>query len=148
MRTPLIFILLFTLFAGCETYSERDMAQFDKDIRAYLKKKGKKCQRTPSGLYYTIINPGEGEYIRYKDIVSFTYTGKFLNGETFDVQKKPVEFEVSKLILGWKEIMFELKPGAKVFMILPPQLAYGDRKLDDIPPHSTLIYDMEIIGVK
>ena len=148
MRTSLIFILLLSIFTGCQTYSENDMNTFDKDIRAYLKKHDKKCQRTPSGLYYTIINPGEGEYIRYKDIVTFTYTGKFLTGETFDAQKKPVEFEVSKLILGWKEIMFELKPGAKVFMVLPPQLAYGDRKLDDIPPHSTLIYEMEIIVVK
>ena len=148
MRTPLILILLLSIFAGCQTYSENDKAKFDKDIRAYLKKQNKKCQRTPSGLYYTIIHPGEGEFIRYKDIVSFTYTGKFLSGETFDVQKKPVEFEVSKLILGWKEVMFELKPGAKVFMVLPPQLAYGDRKLNDIPPHSTLVYEMEIIGVK
>jgi FKBP-type peptidyl-prolyl cis-trans isomerase FkpA len=148
MKKLLAFILLITVFTGCQTYSENDKAKFDKDIRAYLKKQNKKCQRTPSGLYYTIIHPGEGEFIRYKDIVSFTYTGKFLSGETFDVQKKPVEFEVSKLILGWKEVMFELKPGAKVFMVLPPQLAYGDRKLDDIPPHSTLVYEMEIIGVK
>ena len=148
MRNLLAFIVLIIVFTGCETYSENDKAKFDKDIRAYLKKKDKKCQRTPSGLYYTIITPGEGEYIRYKDIVSFSYTGKFLSGKIFDVQKNPVEFEVSKLILGWKEVMFELKPGAKVFMVLPPQLAYGERKLDDIPPHSILVYEMEIIGVK
>lgn len=148
MRNPLLLLLLIVAFAGCQTYSENDKAKFDKEIRAYLKKHDKKCQSTPSGLYYTILNPGEGEFIGYKDMVSFTYTGKFLTGETFDKQKEPVEFEVSQLILGWKEIMFELKPGAKVFMVLPPQLAYGDRKLDDIPPHSILIYDMEIIGVK
>lgn len=144
----LSFLLLCLSLVGCQTYSEQDKDKFDKEIAAYLKKKNIDCEKSPSGLYYKIIEPGEGENIRFQDVVSFSYKGSFLNGEVFDNEKKPVEFEVKDLIGAWKEIMLELKPGAKAFLVAPPYLGYGDRKLDDIPANSILVFDMEIHGVK
>ena len=44
--------------------------------------------------------------------------------------------------------MLELKPGAKAFLVAPPTLGYGDRDLEDIPPNSILVFEMEIKGVK
>ena len=145
-----LFPLIVLLFAvtSCKTYTEKDKQTFDQQIKEYLAKKGIECTRSDSGLYYKILEPGEGENIRFQDVVSFSYKGSFLSGEVFDEEKKPIEFAVKDLIGAWKEIMLELKPGAKAFLIAPPHLGYGDRKLDDIPPNSILVYELEIEAVK
>lgn len=143
---PLLLVLL--AFTSCKTYSEEDKKSFDQQIKEYLSKKNIECSRSDSGLYYKILEPGEGENIRFQDVVSFSYKGSFLSGEVFDEEKKPVEFAVKDLIGAWKEIMLELKPGAKAYLIAPPHLGYGDRKLDDIPPNSILVYELEIHAVK
>jgi FKBP-type peptidyl-prolyl cis-trans isomerase len=145
-----LFPLIILLFAvtSCKTYTEEDKKTFDQQIKEYIAKKGIECTRSDSGLYYKILEPGEGEYIRFQDVVSFSYKGSFLSGEVFDEEKKPIEFAVKDLIGAWKEIMLELKPGAKAFLIAPPHLGYGDRKLDDIPPNSILVYELEIEAVK
>lgn len=148
MKYLSLFLLLSLLF-GCKTYTEEDKKSFDEQIKSYLAKKNIKCQKTSSGLYYKIIEPGEGELIKFTDVVSFTYKGYFMNGTVFDEQsKKPVEFEVGQLIGAWKEIMLLLKPGGKAFLVAPPSLGYGDRELEDIPPHSILVFEMEVVSVK
>jgi FKBP-type peptidyl-prolyl cis-trans isomerase len=145
----LTFLLLFPiLISSCQTYNDQDKQQFDKKIQAYLKKKKISCTKSDSGLYYKILEPGNGEYIKFQDEVSFTYHGTLIDGTVFDDQKKPVSFNVRDLIAAWKEIMLELKPGAKAFLVAPPQLGYGDHQLDDIPQHSILIYNIEIKDVK
>lgn len=133
---------------GCSTYNEDEIDSFDKQIRKYLNDKNIDCQRSNSGLYYKIIEPGKGDLIKYTDHVSFTYKGEFLDGKIFDNETKPVEFEVKQLIGAWKEIMIELKPGGKAFLVAPPQLGYGDRELDDIPANSILVYNLEVHEVK
>ena len=148
MKNLLYFLLLIIALSSCKTYSDDDKKTFDQQIKEYLTKKRIKCLRTDSGLYYKIIEPGKGEKIRFLDIVSFSYKGSLLNGEVFDNQKEPVEFEVKELIGAWKEIMLELKPGSKAYLVAPPHLGYGDRKLDDIPANSILVFELSIAKVK
>lgn len=148
MNKLLLFFSLILGLASCKTYSDDDLKSFDKEIRAYLKKKNIQCEKTETGLYYKIIEPGEGEFIRFQDVVSFTYKGSFLNGEVFDNQMQAVEFPVKQMIGAWKEIMLELKPGAKAFLVAPPSLGYGSNELDDIPPNSILVFELEIKNVK
>lgn len=140
-------IIMFLLLASCATYSDDELNGFDDKIKSYLKKKDIDCKKSASGLYYKIIEEGDGDYIRYKDQVRFTYKGEFPDGKIFDEQKEPVEFEASTLISGWKEIMLELKPGGKAFLVVPPQLGYGTKQLDDIPKNSILIYELEVVEV-
>jgi FKBP-type peptidyl-prolyl cis-trans isomerase FkpA len=52
------------------------------------------------------------------------------------------------LIEGWKEGMMYLKPGGKIKLIVPPYLGYGDYKLEKVPPHSILYFEIEVIDVK
>ena len=149
MKTIFSLLLLGLSLSSCgDTYSEDQIKGFDSKIASYIKKNNIECQKSSSGLYFKIIEEGEGRNIQYSDIVSFKYTGRLLNGKLFDDRKDPVKFEVSKLIGCWKEIMLNLKPGGKAYLISPPQLGYGTHKLDDIPKNSILIFEMEVVGVE
>jgi FKBP-type peptidyl-prolyl cis-trans isomerase FkpA len=143
------FAIITLFLVGCKTYSEEDKSKFDQKIEKFIAKSDIKYERSESGLYYYIENVGDGEFIKFNDEVSFTYTGKLLSGKTFDGMHKrtPITFEVSKLIEGWKEAFMYLKKGGKAKLIIPPTLGYGDNNLPDIPPHSILVFDIEIIDV-
>lgn len=145
----LIALVSIVFLSSCgATYSEEDKLNFDTQIETYLKKKNKECERSSSGLYYKIIEQGEGRKIKYSDKVSFTYKGELLDGTVFDRRTKPVEFDVSVLIAAWKEIMLELNEGGKAFLVAPPHLGYGTHELDDIPANSILVFTMEVEEVK
>lgn len=142
-----LFIGLF-LLSACKTYNDNDLKKFDQQIQTYIKKKKLSMKTTSSGLYYHIEKEGDGRFIQYTDRVSFTYQGKLLDGSVFDNQTEPVTFNVKELIGAWKEILLYLKPGGKATLICPPQLGYGDRKLDDIPANSCLYYEIEVRTVE
>jgi FKBP-type peptidyl-prolyl cis-trans isomerase FkpA len=147
MRYLFIAIIAFVIQSCGDTYSTEDKTTFDKQIETYLTEKGIKCERSTSGLYYKIIEKGEGRNVIYKDRVSFNYTGEFLDGTVFDEQKEPVKFQVRQLIGAWKEIMLELKKGSTVFLVAPPFLGYGAHELEAIPPHSILVFNMEVTDI-
>lgn len=141
-----IFLLLIslTLFASCKTYSEDEIAQFDKEIKAYIAKNKLQLTESESGLYYRIDEIGDGEFIQAKDSIFVAYKGYLLDGTVFDYHKKAIGFRVDNLIAGWKEVLYKMKMGGKAFLIVPPQLGYGDRKMDDIPENSILVYSLSV----
>lgn len=144
-----LFLPLTLLFFSCKTYNEEDKASFDDKINAYIEQEHiEGMVRSESGLYFKIIEPGEDRKIRYDDEVKFRYKGTLIDGAVFDDQTEDgQQFKVRELIPAWKEIMLELGKGAKVQLIAPPQLGYGDHDLEKIPKHSILIYELEIIEV-
>lgn len=145
----IVLTLLGLLFlAGCSTYSEEDKLSFDDQIENYLRENNKACERSSSGLYYSILEQGEGRKIKYGDRVSFTYKGELLDGTVFDNQSKPIEFDVDILIAAWKETMLMLNEGGKAFIVSPPHLGYGTHELEDIPPNSILVYTLKVELVK
>lgn len=147
-----IFSFCFLFIIGsCKTYSDEDKSTFNQKIESYIQKHHLNgFKQSDSGLYYHIIEEGDGEYIKLTDEVAFTYEGKLLNGEVFDGQNKrnPVKFYVSALIEGWKETMLYLKKGGKAKIIVPPQLGYGDYDLEKIPANSILYFTIEVKDVK
>lgn len=148
MKLLTVFLALL-LLGSCKTYSDDQLKSFDKEIEAYLKQENKRCEKSPSGLYYTIIEPGKGDKIKYGDLVTFNYKGELLDGTVFDDQREePVEFFVKDLIGSWKEIMLMLRKGGKAYLVAPPQLAYGTHDLDDIPKNSILVFTIEVVDVK
>lgn len=149
MKKTIFFIIIGIFLLGCKTYSESDKSDFDRTIEKYLDNSTVEYKRSPSGLYYHIEKEGQGDFIKVTDIVSFTYEGRLLNGKIFDdaYKRKPLEFDVRKLIQGWQEAMLYLKKGGKVKLIVPPQLGYGDYELDRIPKHSILCFDLEVKDV-
>jgi FKBP-type peptidyl-prolyl cis-trans isomerase FkpA len=147
MRKIKQFLIIF-LFVSCSTYSEQEIQDFDSQISAYIKKNNVRFDKSSSGLRYFISKNGEGKFIQYTDSVSITYSGFLLNGKCIDFQKVPVKFAVRDLIAGWKEVLIMCKKGSEVQMILPPSIAYGDHKLDNIPQNSILKFDMKVWDVK
>ncbi len=149
MKKLVYTLLLIFIFFSCKTYSDNDKSNFDKKIKNFLKKSRNKYQKSESGLYYFIENQGEGDFIKLTDEVSFTYEGKLLNGNIFDGEnkKKPITLKVSSLIQGWQEALLYLKNGGRIKLVVPPQLAYGDYNLDDIPKNSVLFFHIEIMSV-
>jgi peptidylprolyl isomerase len=109
---------------------------------------------TPTGLQYVDFEVGEGETPTLGSTVVVNYTGFLEDGTLFDssyYQGMPLEFEISadKLIPGWIEGLLTMRAGGMRKLIIPPFLAYGKQGFGkSIPPDATLIYDIELIGVR
>ncbi len=145
-----IIVLLFSI-TSCSTYSETELASFDEQIQHYLDSTGIKMQRTEEGLYYSILEEGEGEeYIAYNDLVTFYYKGSFLTGNTFQAISKndPLSFKVSQLIIGWQDALMMLKKGGSIHIIIPPQMGYADKSSEIIPANTILEYELTVLDVQ
>lgn len=104
----------------------------------------------PSGLQYEVINEGTGATPSASSTVQTHYEGTLINGEVFDSSYKrgqPAEFPVGGVIAGWTEALQLMKEGAKWRLYIPSELAYGGRAAGSIPPHSTLVFDIELLKV-
>ena len=105
---------------------------------------------TESGLQYEIIRAGTGATPEASDKVEVNYEGKLIAGTVFDSsyeRGKPITFGVGQVIKGWTEVLQLMKEGAKYRAYIPADLAYGDRDMGEIPPASTLIFDIELLEV-
>jgi FKBP-type peptidyl-prolyl cis-trans isomerase len=112
---------------------------------------------TASGLKYTDVKTGTGEAPKIGQTVKVHYTGwLYVNGakgKKFDSSRdrgEPFEFPLGagNVIKGWDEGVETMKVGGKRTLIIPPELGYGARNMGPIPPNSTLIFDVELLGVK
>lgn len=107
---------------------------------------------TASGLQYEIIKDSvAGINPKATDEVTVHYKGTLLNGKTFDSsydRKEPATFGLNKVIPGWTEGVQLMKTGSKYRFFIPYQLAYGERGAGaNIPPYSTLIFEVELIKI-
>ena len=107
---------------------------------------------TSSGLQYVVEKEGTGKQPTATSEVTVHYTGKLLDGTVFDSsinRGEPTTFPLNRVIPGWTEGLQLMKEGAKYTFFIPSDLAYGPAGIPNvIPPHSTLIFDVELISVK
>jgi FKBP-type peptidyl-prolyl cis-trans isomerase len=131
---------------------EKKAAQAKVDNAKFLEdnKKVEGVQTTKSGLQYKVISSGKGKAPLATDKVTVHYTGKLIDGTTFDssVGRDPITFEVGGVIPGWTEALQLMHEGDKWMIYLPYDIAYGERGAgDQIPPYATLIFEVELIKV-
>lgn len=104
-----------------------------------------------SGLQYEVINEGKGKSPKATDRVRCHYEGTLIDGTMFDssIQRgEPAVFGVNQVIPGWVEALQLMSEGAKWRLYIPSELGYGAHGAGEmIPPHSTLIFDVELIEV-
>jgi peptidylprolyl isomerase len=107
---------------------------------------------TPSGLQYRDDAVGDGPEARAGQTVSVHYTGTLQNGTKFDSSRdrgQPFQFHLGggQVIRGWDEGVAGMKVGGRRTLVIPADLGYGSRAIGPIPPNSTLVFDVELLGV-
>jgi len=145
------------------------MAQFEKDMEQKQKQLGEKnktdgakflednkkkpgVKTTASGLQYKVEKEGTGSQPKATDMVTVNYRGTLIDGTEFDSSYKrgqPATFPVNGVIKGWTEALQLMKQGSKYQLVIPSNLAYGERAMGpDIGPNATLIFEVELQDVK
>ncbi len=106
----------------------------------------------PSGLQYKILIKGDGKMPTSEDTVSCNYRGTLLDGTVFDSSYptgKPALFKIGGVIPGWQEALQLMPVGSKWQIVIPSQLAYGQRGAGrDIGPNATLLFEVELTGIQ
>ncbi len=106
----------------------------------------------PSGLQYEIITEGDGAIPTATDTVQCHYHGTLIDGTVFDssVQRgEPAVFGVTQVIKGWVEALQLMPVGSKWRLFVPSDMAYGEQGAGDIiQPNSTLIFEVELLGIQ
>ncbi|WP_267405891.1 MULTISPECIES: FKBP-type peptidyl-prolyl cis-trans isomerase [unclassified Chryseobacterium] len=117
-------------------------------------KSNPKVKTTASGLQYEVLQEGDGKTKpTAADVVQVKYTGKLLDGTVFDSTDKnggaPMDINLGSVIKGWTEGIQLMSKGSKYRFYIPSDLGYGDNGAGPaIPPGATIIFDVELVGIK
>lgn len=142
-----------TLMAFQTELRTKTLDKNKKDGEAFLAENKKKegVVTTASGLQYKIETKGTGKVPKTNDTVVCHYRGTLADGTEFDSSYKrsePSSFGVTGVIKGWTEALLMMPVGSKWKLVIPSDLAYGERGRPGIPPNSTLQFDIELISIK
>lgn len=141
-------------FRTFEGSREKRIAEQKRQAQEKLEKLTEGFEKTASGLYYKILEKGNGAKAQKGKKVSVHYSGALDNGQVFDSSYKrnqPIEFAlgVGQVIEGWDEGIALLSVGDKARFVIPSHLGYGSRGAGGvIPPNATLVFDVELKNVK
>ena len=122
--------------------------------RAFLEENAKQAGvvTLPSGLQYKVLTQGTGVVAKATDKVQVKYEGRLIDGTVFDSTDKhggkPATFAPNQVIKGWTEALCMMPVGSKWQLYIPENLGYGSRAAGSIPPFSTLIFDVEVVGIE
>ncbi len=157
----LIGIFIAAIFSSClkignepEIPTEQEEAAGLQTYLSTLLAAGHDIDTTELGVYYIILEEGEGYYPQAGDSLEVGYAGFFTDGTMFDASDKYEEngtfsFVLGSpdLIAGWNDGMKVINKDAKVQLIIPSQLAYGDTGQGNIPPYKTLVFVIKMLGI-
>lgn len=105
-----------------------------------------------NGVMYRVLEEGRGTKCpKPSSIVYVSYTGRLIDGTVFDTtqdQPLPALFLVRDLIMGWQIVLTRMHEGDKWEVYIPAKWGYGAIKMDDIPAHSTLIFELELVKIE
>lgn len=130
--------------------AKREYIQANKDwLEAKAQEEGVKA--LPKGIYYKVLAEGDTQSGKpsVRSIVSAHYTGKTINGKTFDSSRGgvPLACRLCDLIEGWIIAMQQMHIGDKWEVYIPAEMGYGKFSQPSIPGGSTLIFEIELLGI-
>ena len=144
-----------TILAALQTEVRNNMtAKIKQDGAAFLAQNKAKdgVVTLPSGLQYKILKAGDGKKPGLDDTVVCHYKGTLIDGTEFDSSYKrnqPATFPVKGVIKGWTEALQLMAVGSQWQLVIPSDLAYGDRGAANvIPPYSTLVFEVELVSIQ
>ena len=128
-----------------ELYKQKNI-QFMKDLST---EEG--IQSLPCGIYYKVLQSGEGKSTpTVRSIVSVHYKGSLIDGKEFDNSYKrncPEAFRLCEVIDGWQLALQQMHVGDKWIIYIPYELGYGNKASGPIPAFSTLVFEVELLGI-
>ncbi|MFM2093641.1 MAG: FKBP-type 22 kDa peptidyl-prolyl cis-trans isomerase [Planctomycetota bacterium] len=133
--------------------AEEQLKKFAADNVAFLETNKKKAgvKTTKSGLQYQVLKSGSGKSPKTGDWIRANYHGTLIDGNIFESTigegGEPVEIAVEDTIPGWTEALALMKTGDKWRLFIPSTLAYGEQGNGPVPPHATLIFDLELLDI-
>ncbi|MDR1679492.1 MAG: FKBP-type peptidyl-prolyl cis-trans isomerase [Prevotellaceae bacterium] len=132
--------------------AQREQKYID-DNKKFLTENAKKqgIVSLPSGLQYEVIIPSDGAHPADTSIVKVHYEGKLIDGTVFDssIQRgEAIEFPLNRVIPGWTEGVQHMTVGSTYKLYIPAELGYGAQPMGNIPPNSTLIFDVQLLEIK
>ena len=151
MKNFLSALLVVTLFISCNKEGEDSIdyvAKNEQEIKDYIAKNNLTAQRSVSGLYYVINEPGTGAQPTATSNVTVAYKGYFTNKGIFDQSSAAgISFGLNQVIKGWTEGIPYFKTGGNGILLVPSHLGYGNRANGPIPGGSVLIFDVKLISI-
>lgn len=130
--------------------SKREYIQANKEWLA-TKAKEEGIQALPYGIYYKVLNKGSqnGPQPTIRSIITAHYTGWTIDGKQFDTSRGgvPLACRLSDLIEGWVIAIQQMHIGDKWELYIPAEMGYGKFSQPGIPGGSTLIFEIELLGV-
>lgn len=147
MRNFTFLLLTVLLATACSTYTEEEKQGFNSEAENYAKKHHWNYEVLDGGLILEVLEQGTGtEKIQAGSKVTLSYKGTLTNGNIFDQTEPGKSFEANLkgLIGGFQLGLRNQVAGTKLRLVVPPQLGYGDDKLDKIPANSTLVFEILI----
>jgi len=133
--------------AAAQQRAERNKKDGEAFLAANQAKEG--VVTLPSGLQYKVLKAGEGPRPTIADTVVCNYRGTLVDGTEFDSSYKrnePLSIPVGRVIKGWTEALQLMPVGSKWQLVVPANLAYGERGPGG--PNSTLIFEVELLSIK
>ena len=101
-----------------------------------------------SGLRYRDLAPGTGDAAKAGDSLEVRYSGWLTDGTRFDAGTYGFRLGAHRVIDGWDLGLEGMRVGGKRKLVIPPELGYGTRGAGPIPPNATLVFDVELLGIK
>lgn len=140
---PFLLLVITLTLASCEEDKYADWKILNQQwIEKHKDDVG--FNQTESGLCYKVIHQGEMGKPDVNSIITVKYKGTLIDGTVFDKNDNFTQ-SLASLVRGWVEGVRKMNVGGKYIFYIPSDLGYGDEAYGDIPPHSTLIFEIELL---
>jgi len=141
-------IVLFLMSCGSDDAVKDFTEANEAEISNYIEENNLMAQRSATGLYYVITDPGSDNRPNANSNVTVAYKGYFTDGRVFDESNADgISFDLDRVIPGWTEGITYFGEGGNGILLIPSRLGYGDSGTRGIPGGVVLIFDIALISI-